>query len=86
MRRRTYPERLTPLSIRISRSYMRRESAKWSSDVEEWVSSYLRRNNIPSVSEEAGEESSLRIDFPTSWRAKFFVLIGNKKFPYFEFH
>lgn len=83
--KRKYPERLVPEQISISTEYMGRESARWGADVEGWVLSYLRRNKIPSEREERGGEKYLRILFPSRWRAKFFVLMGNRAFPYFEF-
>lgn len=88
--RRSYPDRLTPSSLRLRRAYMRSESVKTGENIEEWVVSYLKRNRIRySVGDPLSEESYeefLVIDFPSRWREKFFVLMGNRHFPYFEFH
>lgn len=83
--RRSYPERLTPSTLRISLEYMRRESVRWGVDVEQWVLRYLGRNGIPSWCEETRGEERLRIEFQSNWRQKFFVLKANAAFPYFEF-
>jgi hypothetical protein len=64
---------------------MSRESSKWSRDVRGWVVEYAKRNSIPWKEEEKNGENRLRIDFPSRWRQKFFVLRGNSEFPYFEF-
>ncbi len=82
---RKFPERLTPTTLRLSMEYMGRESAKWERSVEGWVRLYLRRNGIPSRVEEVQGEETLRIDFQSNWRQKFFVLKANAEFPYFEF-
>jgi hypothetical protein len=64
---------------------MGRESLRWGRDVEAWVMSYLSRNRIPCHSEERGDGRRLKIDFPSRWRQKFFVIKANAEFPYFEF-
>jgi len=84
-RRRTYPERLIPSQLSISFGYMDREGARWGVSVRDWALSYLMRNSIPfSIDENEGEEMLL-VHFPSVWRQKFFVLNGNRNFPYFEF-
>lgn len=85
--RRRYPDRLVPSTLRLSCEYMSRESSRWGRSVEEWVRAYAIRNGIPFVEEMCGrgEECRLRLDFPSRWRQKFFVLRGNSEFPYFEF-
>ncbi len=85
--RRRYPERLAPSSLSLSREYMGRESLRWGRDVEGWVRAYATRNKIPFVEtlDRGVSEARLRLDFPSRWRQKFFVLRGNSEFPYFEF-
>lgn len=83
--RRSYPERLVPSTLRLSCSYMARESCRWGRDVEKWVRSYALRNGIPFIEEEFDGDCRLRLEFPSCWRQKFFVLRGNSEFPHFEF-
>lgn len=46
---------------------------------------YAQRNDIMCNEESRHGETYLRMDFPSCWRQKFFVLRGNSAFPYFEF-